>query len=135
MTLAVVIFLLVIGSVLFHFLSPWWFTDLAADWGLIDFTIDVTFWVTGFVFIAINLFLAYCVYKFRQKEGHKAVYEPIVISQAMNLTPISMQISLNSSMVAMPLFFMVFFIIEVANNSKPGMFHIMLGIFGPKLIP
>ncbi len=76
MTLAVVIFLLVIGSVLFHFLSPWWFTDLAADWGLIDFTIDVTFWVTGFVFITINLFLAYCVYKFRQKEGHKAVYEP-----------------------------------------------------------
>lgn len=76
MALAVVIFLLVIGSVIFHFASPWWFTDLAADWGSIDFTIDVTFWVTGFVFIAVNLFLAYCVFKFRKKEGHKAVYEP-----------------------------------------------------------
>ena len=76
MALAVVIFLLVIGSIIFHFASPWWFTDIAADWGSIDFTINVTFWVTGFVFIAVNLFLAYCVYKFRQKEGHKAVYEP-----------------------------------------------------------
>jgi cytochrome c oxidase subunit 2 len=76
MALAVVIFLLVIGSVIFHFASPWWFTDIAADWGSIDFTINVTFWVTGFVFIAVNLFLAYCVYKFRKKDGHKAVYEP-----------------------------------------------------------
>lgn len=76
MALAVVIFLLVIGSVIFHFASPWWFTDIAADWGSIDFTINVTFWVTGFVFIAVNLFLAYCVFKFRKKEGHTAVYEP-----------------------------------------------------------
>lgn len=76
MALAVVIFLLVLGSIIFHFASPWWFTDIAADWGSIDFTINVTFWVTGFVFIACNLFLAYCVYKFRQKDGHKAVYEP-----------------------------------------------------------
>ena len=76
MALAVVIFLLVIGSVIFHFASPWWFTDIAADWGLIDFTIDVTFWVTGIVFILLNLFLAYCVYKYRHKEGQKAAYEP-----------------------------------------------------------
>ncbi|MEX2469734.1 MAG: c-type cytochrome [Pseudohongiellaceae bacterium] len=76
MALAVVIFLLVIGSIIFHFASPWWFTDIAAEWGSIDFTIDVTFWVTGFVFVAVNLFLAYCIWKFRQKDGHKAVYEP-----------------------------------------------------------
>lgn len=76
MALAVVLALLVIGSVVFHFISPWWFTDIAADWGTVDFVIDVTFWVTGFVFIAINLFMAYCVLKFRQKDGHKAVYEP-----------------------------------------------------------
>ena len=57
MALAVVIFLLVIGSVVFHFASPWWFTDIAADWGSIDFTINLTFWVTGFVFIVTNLFL------------------------------------------------------------------------------
>lgn len=76
MTLAVVIFLLVIGSIIFHFASPWWFTELAADWGSIDFTMSVTFWVTGIVFVLLNLFLAYCIWKFRQKDGHKAVYEP-----------------------------------------------------------
>ena len=76
MALAVVLVLLVVGSIVFHFASPWWFTDIAADWGSVDFVIDVTFWVTGFVFIVINLFMAYCVYKFRQKPGHKAVYEP-----------------------------------------------------------
>ncbi|MCB1672172.1 MAG: cytochrome c oxidase subunit II [Gammaproteobacteria bacterium] len=76
MALAVVIVILVVGSIIFHFASPWWFTDIAADWGTVDFVIDVTFWVTGFVFIAVNLFLAYCVWKFRQAPGHKAVYEP-----------------------------------------------------------
>lgn len=76
MALAVVIALLVVGSIVFHFASPWYFTDLAADWGSVDFVIDVTFWVTGFVFISLNLFLAYCVWKFRQAPGHKAVYEP-----------------------------------------------------------
>lgn len=76
MALAVVIFLLVIGSVIFHFASPWWFTDIAADWGSIDFTINVTFVVTGIVFVLVNVFLAWCVWKFRQKPGHKAVYEP-----------------------------------------------------------
>jgi len=76
MTLAVVIILLVIGSVLLQLYSPWYFTDIAADWGSIDLTINITFWITGIVFILLNLFLAYCVYEFRQKPGHKAVYEP-----------------------------------------------------------
>ena len=76
MALAVVIFLLVIGSFIFHFASPWWFTESAAAWDSIDNTITITFWVTGFVFLVCNLFLAWCVYKFRQKDGHKAVYEP-----------------------------------------------------------
>ena len=80
MALAVVVVLLVVGSIIFHFMQlyggPWYFTDLAADWGTIDFTVNVTFWVTGFVFIVVNLFMAWCVYKFRHKDGHKAVYEP-----------------------------------------------------------
>ncbi len=76
MALAVVVVILIVGSIIFHFASPWWFTDLAADWGSVDFVMNVTFWVTGFVFIAVNLFMAYCVWKFRQKPGHKAVYEP-----------------------------------------------------------
>ncbi len=76
MAMAVILVLLVVGSVVFHFASPWWFTPIASNWQSIDFTINVTFWVTGFVFIAINLFLAYCVYRYRHKEGQKAVYEP-----------------------------------------------------------
>ncbi len=76
MPLAVVLILLVVGSVVFHLLSPWTFTELASNWGLIDLTIDITFWVTGAVFVAVNLFLAFCVIKFRYKEGARAAYEP-----------------------------------------------------------
>ena len=76
MPLAVVLILLVVGSVVFHLLSPWTFTELASNWGLIDFTIDVTFWVTGIVFVLVNLFMAYCVIKFRYKKGARATYEP-----------------------------------------------------------
>lgn len=76
MALAVVIILLIIGSLLFHFLSPWWFTPVASNWGTIDTTIDITFWVTGVVFVLINGFLAYCVIKYRHKKGSLAHYEP-----------------------------------------------------------
>src|SRR5512134_2032679 len=74
--LAVVIVLLVVGSLIFHFASPWYFTPLASNWDTIDFTVDVTFWVCGIVFVAVNLFTAYCVLKFRARPGNKAHYEP-----------------------------------------------------------
>ena len=76
MALAVVFVLLVIGSVIFHFWSPWWFTPIASNWGGLDDTIIITFWVTGIVFIAVNLFIAYCIFKFRTHEGRKADYQP-----------------------------------------------------------
>ena len=76
MAFAVVLILLVIGSVLFHLLSPWTFTPLASNWGMVDFTVDITLWVTGVVFVSINLFMAYCVIKFRYKQGARAKYEP-----------------------------------------------------------
>ena len=76
MPLAVVLILLVVGSVVFHLVSPWTFTELASNWGMIDFTIDITFWVTGTVFVLVNLFLAYCIIKFRFKKGARATYEP-----------------------------------------------------------
>jgi cytochrome c oxidase subunit II len=76
MPLAVVLILLVVGSLVFHFLSPWTFTPLASNWGAIDFTIDITFVVTGFVFVAVNLFMAWCVIKFRARAGNKAKYDP-----------------------------------------------------------
>jgi cytochrome c oxidase subunit 2 len=67
---------LVLGSVLFHFLSPWYFTPIASNWSTIDDTISITFWVTGFVFVAVNLFMAYCVIRYRQRKGSRAAYEP-----------------------------------------------------------
>lgn len=76
MVLAVVLILLVIGSVIFHFWSPWWFTEVASNWGSIDDTVIITFWVTGFVFVVINLFVAYAIIRYRKKEGSKAFYEP-----------------------------------------------------------
>jgi len=85
MALAVALVLLVLGSVLFHFLSPWYFTPLASNWGLIDLTVNITFVITGIVFVATNLFIAYCIFRYRYKKvdpalstenGHKADYNP-----------------------------------------------------------
>ncbi len=78
MVIAIALVLIVVGSVLFHFLSPWWWTPIASNWGYIDDTIIITFWITGAVFSAVILFAAYCVFRFRHKEGEnrKADYEP-----------------------------------------------------------
>lgn len=76
MVLAIVLVLLVVGSVLFHYLSPWYFTPIASNWGSIDQTITLTFWVTGFVFVVVNLFMAYCVLRYRHRKGKVAQYEP-----------------------------------------------------------
>lgn len=76
MGIAVILALVVIGSVVFHFLSPWWWTPIASNWGYIDDTIIVTFWITGVVFAAVVLFMAYCVFRFRHREGSRAAYEP-----------------------------------------------------------
>ncbi len=78
MPFAVVLILLVLGSVLFHLLSPWTFTPLASNWGMVDFTVDVTLYVTGGIFIAVNLFVAFAIIKYRHREGiaSKARYEP-----------------------------------------------------------
>lgn len=77
MAIAIVLILLVVGTVLFHFLSPWWFTPIASNWQMMDDTVNVTFWVTGIVFVAVNLFLAYAVIRYRhRKGGEKAHYEP-----------------------------------------------------------
>lgn len=76
MVLAIVLVLLVVGSVLFHYLSPWYFTPIASNWGSIDETVTITFWVTGLVFVAVNLFMAYCVLRYRHRKASRATYEP-----------------------------------------------------------
>ncbi len=68
--------LVAVGTVVFHFVSPWWWTPIASNWGYIDDTIIITFWVTGVVFIAVILFMAYCIIRYRHKKGQRADYQP-----------------------------------------------------------
>jgi cytochrome c oxidase subunit II len=76
MKTAIVIVIVALGSVVFHLLSPWWWTPIASNWSYIDHTIELTFWITGIVFVAVVLFVAYCIFNFRHEEGRKAIYEP-----------------------------------------------------------
>jgi len=73
---SVVLALVIIGSIAFHFLTPWWWTEVASNWGNIDDTIILTFWVTGAVFCAVCLFMSYCVWRFRYSEDRKSEYKP-----------------------------------------------------------
>ncbi len=76
MKTAFILVLVAIGSVLFHLLSPWWWTPIASNWVYIDHTISLTFWITGIVFVAVVLFTAYCVWAFHHTEDRQAIYEP-----------------------------------------------------------
>ena len=66
----------IIGSVLFHIFTPWWWTDIASNWGAMDDTINLTFWIGGGVFILVCLFMVYCTFRFSYKEGRKVEYKP-----------------------------------------------------------
>ena len=66
----------IIGSILFHIFTPWWWTDIASNWGAMDDTINLTFWIGGGVFILICLFMVYCMFKFSYKEGRNVEYKP-----------------------------------------------------------
>jgi cytochrome c oxidase subunit 2 len=76
MAVALILLLVAVASVLFHFMSPWWWTPIASNWQYIDNTIIITFWITGAVFVAVVAFIAYCVFRFRHREGRTAAYEP-----------------------------------------------------------
>ena len=74
--LAVTLVLVAVGTVAFHIWSPWWWTPIASNWGFVDTTINITFWITGAVFVAVILFTAYCVWRYQHREGSRAEYEP-----------------------------------------------------------
>ena len=76
MLVAIGLILLIVASLLFHFWSPWYFTPLASNWSTIDDTIAVTFWVTGIVFVVVNLFMAIAVIRYRYRANARALYEP-----------------------------------------------------------
>ena len=72
----IIFFLVILGSILFHIFTPWYWTDIASNWGAMDDTITLTLWVGGVVFIAVCLFMIYCVIKFSYKENRRAEYKP-----------------------------------------------------------
>jgi cytochrome c oxidase subunit 2 len=76
MYLVIALVLLVVGSLIFHWWSPWWFTPLASNWSTIDTTVNITLYITGIVFVAVNLFMAYAVFRFRHKADQRSKYEP-----------------------------------------------------------
>ena len=76
MAIAVALFIIVIGSVLFQLVSPWWLTPLASNWNQMDDTLTITVIICGIFFVAINLFVVYTVYRFRHRKGQRAAYQP-----------------------------------------------------------
>lgn len=76
MAMAVALLLLVVGTIVFHFVSPWRFTPIASNWKMMDDTVNITFIVTGIVFAAVNLFMAGAVYLYRHRHGQRAEYSP-----------------------------------------------------------
>jgi len=75
-TIALAFLLVGLGTVVFHLMSPWGETEIASNWGMFDLTIDITFWITGVVWIVIMAFITYCIFKFHNRPGHTAHYEP-----------------------------------------------------------
>jgi len=73
---AIIFSLIIVASVIFHIWSPWWWTPVASNWGNIDTTIELTFWITGTVFVAVCLFMSYCVWRYRYRPDRKAEYKP-----------------------------------------------------------
>ncbi len=76
MYVAFVLVALALGTVLFHYLSPWWWTSIASNWTAIDDTMNIMFAITGVVCIAVILFMALCIFRFHHTEGRRATYDP-----------------------------------------------------------
>ncbi|VVO43863.1 c-type cytochrome [Pseudomonas fluorescens] len=76
MAIAIILILIVVASVLFHILAPWHATPAASNWGSIDTTLFITLVISGIFFIAITVFMAVAVIRYRHKEGARAHYQP-----------------------------------------------------------
>ncbi len=79
MAIAIALLLIVVGSVVFHWVTPWWLTPLASNWKQMDDTLTITLVITGLFFVGINLFVVYTLWRYRHREGARnarAAYEP-----------------------------------------------------------
>ena len=68
----IILLILIVGSVLFHIFTPWYSTPIASNWSNIDSTIELTFWMTGAVYVLILTFMTYCVIKYGSKKNRRA---------------------------------------------------------------
>ncbi|WP_229418682.1 cytochrome c oxidase subunit II [Pseudoduganella flava] len=75
MALAVVLVLIALGAVAFHFASPWQPTAIASNWQSMDEALRLTMVITGVAFVALHLFVAYAVVRYRHRAGHRASLE------------------------------------------------------------
>lgn len=77
MSIAIALLLIVVASVVFHLLTPWWLTPLASNWIQMDHTLSITMGVTGAFFVVILLFVVYTLWRFRHQPGSaRAAYVP-----------------------------------------------------------
>tara|TARA_Y100001970_G_C14053274_1_gene760124 strand:+ start:102 stop:953 length:852 start_codon:yes stop_codon:yes gene_type:complete len=76
MLVGLVFLAVTVGSILFHVWTPWWWTEIASNWGAMDDTIVLTFWIGGGVFILVCLFMTYCIFRYSYKEGRRSEYKP-----------------------------------------------------------
>ena len=76
MLVGLVFLAVIVGSILFHVWTPWWWTEIASNWGAMDDTIVLTFWIGGGVFILVCLFMTYCIFRYSYKEGRRSEYKP-----------------------------------------------------------
>src|SRR5438552_19201248 len=90
MAVALILLLVAVASVLFHLFSPWWWTPLASNWGYIDDTITLAFWITGAVFFAVVELMAYCVFRLRHQGGSQEAYNPVNNNLVLWLTIVPM---------------------------------------------
>jgi cytochrome c oxidase subunit II len=77
MVIALVLLVIVIASVLFHLVAPWWTTPLASNWKAMDDTLTITIVITGIFFVVTNLFVVYALWRFRHRTGQRAAYQPV----------------------------------------------------------
>lgn len=76
MATAIILILVVVASVLFNILAPWHATPAASNWGSIDTTQFITLVISGIFFVAVTVFMAVAVMRYRHKDGAKAAYQP-----------------------------------------------------------
>jgi heme/copper-type cytochrome/quinol oxidase subunit 2 len=75
MALAIVLILIVVASVLSQFLGPRPLIPAGSNWVHIDDTLIISLVITGVVFVAIILYIAYAVIRFRHRQGSRAAYQ------------------------------------------------------------